>query len=162
LQCSCSNGRRYASLGRELVKDGKLGSDEVSIPAIRAYFDAHPEKLDEYLFRNESYVFFDETTDPPRGCAGTFVTPGRSIATDKRIFPAGAVGFVVVPLPIVERGRVVRTEIRARFVVDDDTGGAIRGPGRVDLYCGEDEAAEVVAGMLRNEGELYYLLKKKP
>lgn len=158
LQCTGSNGHPYTSLGRELAKDKKIPEAEVSIPAIRAYFDAHPEDMDEYLFRNASTIFFEETNDPPRGCAGTFVTPLRSIATDKHVFPAGALGFVVVPLPVVEGGKVVRWEKRFRFVVDDDT-GAFKGPGRVDLYLGDDEAAEVGAGVERKEGELYYLLR---
>ncbi len=160
LQYAASNGHGYTSLGKELVKDGKLTPEEASIPAIRAYFAAHPDEQDEYLFRNASYVFFHEVDDPPRGCAGAAVTAGRSIATDKRHFPAGALAFVVVEVPVVEGGQVVGWRRRARFVVDQDTGGAIVGPGRVDLYMGADPDADAAAGVMKREGELYYLLAR--
>lgn len=160
LQYAASNGHPYTSLGKELVKDGKLTPEEASIQAIRARFAAHPEEQDEYLFRNASYVFFHEVDDPPRGCAGAAVTAGRSIATDKRHFPAGALAFVVVEVPVVEDGQVVGWRRRARFVVDQDTGGAIVGPGRVDLYLGADEDAEEAAGVMKREGALYYLLAR--
>lgn len=158
LQYARSNGHPYTSLGKELVKDGKITPEEASIQAIRAYFERHPEDVDEYLFRNASYVFFHETEDPPRGCAGAAVTAGRSIATDKRLFPAGALAFVVVDLPVFEGERVVAWRPTARLVVDQDTGGAIRGAGRVDLYMGGDDAAEAAAGVLKRDGALYYLL----
>jgi membrane-bound lytic murein transglycosylase A len=158
LQCSKFNGRPYASLGRELIKDGHLTADTASIPTIRAFFASHPELMDEYLWRNQSYVFFDETQDPPRGCAGAAVTGGRSIATDKRLFPAGALAFIVVELPVCEDGKVVGWQRRARFVIDQDTGGAIVGPGRVDYYLGADPDADAAAGVLKKDGALYYLL----
>lgn len=160
LQCSRSNGHPYVSLGKELVKDGKLTAAEASIPTIRAFFERHPELLDEYLWRNPSYVFFDETTLAPQGCAGAPVTPRRSIATDKRLFPPGALGFVVVDMPVCEGGKVVGWQRRARFVVDQDTGGAIKGPGRVDLYLGDDDAAEAGAGVMKRDGQLFYLLAR--
>lgn len=158
LQYAASNGRPYTSLGKELVRDGKLSPEEASIPAIRAYFAAHPEERDEYLFRNASYVFFHEVDDVPRGCAGAAVTAGRSIATDKRLVPAGALAFVVVDVPVVEGGQVVGWRRRARFVIDQDTGGAIVGPGRVDLYMGADLDADLAAGVMKRDGALYYLL----
>ena len=160
LQCSRSNGRAYTSLGKELVKDGKIPLEQASIPAIRAYFQAHPEDMDEYLFRNESYVFFEESQRPPTGCAGAAVTARRSIATDKRFFPPGALAFVVVDMPVCEGGQVKGWQRRARFVLDQDTGGAIRGPGRVDLYLGDDDAAEAGAGVMKREGALYYLVAR--
>lgn len=160
LQCSRSNGQPYTSLGKELVKDGKLTAAEASIPAIRRFFDAHPELLDEYLWRNASYVFFEETTRAPTGCAGAAVTARRSIATDKRLFPPGALGFVVVEMPVCEGGKVTGWQRRARFVVDQDTGGAIVGPGRVDLYMGDDDAAEAGAGVMKQDGQLFYLLAR--
>lgn len=160
LQCTRSNGHPYTSLGKELIKDGKLTPEEASIQTIRAYFAAHPDEQDEYLFRNASYVFFAEVDDPPRGCAGAAVTPGRSIATDKRHFPAGALAFVVVDVPVCEDGVVTGWRRCARLVVDQDTGGAIVGPGRVDLYMGADADAEAAAGVMKREGALYYLLAR--
>lgn len=162
LQCTRGNGHPYTSLGKELVKAGKLTLEEASIPAIRRYFAAHPEDMDEFLFKNESYVFFQESDRPPTGCAGAAVTGGRSIATDKRFFPPGALAFVVVEMPVCQDGQVTGWTRRARFVVDQDTGGAIRGPGRVDLYMGADDDAEAAAGVMKREGSLYYLLARPP
>lgn len=160
LQCSRSNGHPYTSLGKELVKDGKLTAEEASIPAIRTFFAAHPELTDEYLFRNASYVFFEETDRPPTGCAGAAVTAGRSIATDKRHFPAGALAFLVVELPVCEGSRVVAWRRTARLVIDQDTGGAIKGAGRVDVYLGGTPEAEAGAGVMKRDGALYYLLAR--
>jgi membrane-bound lytic murein transglycosylase A len=158
LQYANSNGHPYTSLGKELVKDGKLTLEQASIQSIRAYFAEHPEEQDEYLFRNASYVFFTETEAPPTGCAGAAVTPGRSIATDKRLFPAGALAFVVVETPVCEGSEIVGWRRTARFVVDQDTGGAIVGAGRVDLYMGATAEAEAAAGVMKRDGALYYLL----
>jgi peptidoglycan lytic transglycosylase A len=160
LQCSHSNGRAYTSLGREMIRDGRLTPEEASIPAIRAYFAANPDTLREYLLRNESYVFFVETDLLPQGCGGAAVTAGRSIATDKRHFPTGGLALVVIEMPVIEDGEVVRWERRARLMIDQDTGGAIRGPGRVDLYMGADPDAGLAAGVMNREGALYYLLAR--
>jgi membrane-bound lytic murein transglycosylase A len=162
VQFTKANGRPYVSLGKELVKDGKIPREAISIPAIRAYFAKHPEEEKGYLERNPSYVFFAETKDPPRGCAGTAVTRLRSVATDKSVFPAGGLAFLVVEVPVVEAGRVVSWAKRARFVLDDDTGGAIKGPGRCDIYMGDDADAEAAAGVMNREGALYYLVKRMP
>jgi membrane-bound lytic murein transglycosylase A len=159
LQCDRSNGHPYTSLGKELVKDGKLTREEASIPAIRAYFAKHPDEEVGYLHRNASYVFFQESKQPPLGSAGAPVTAGRSIATDKRLFPTGALAFVVVDVPVIEGGKVAGWKKRGRFVVDQDTGGAIVGPGRVDLYLGAD-AAEQAAGVMKQEGAIYFLLAR--
>lgn len=160
LQCDRSNGHPYTSLGKELVKDGKLTLAEASIPAIRAYFAAHPDEEVGYLHRNASYVFFQESKAPPLGCAGAPVTAGRSIATDKRLFPTGALAFVVVDIPVIEGGKVAGWRRRGRFVIDQDTGGAIVGPGRVDLYLGADDAAEQAAGVMKQDGAIYFLLAR--
>lgn len=160
LQCDRSNGHPYTSLGKELVKDGKLTLAEASIPAIRTYFAAHPDEEVGYLHRNASYVFFQESKAPPLGCAGAPVTAGRSIATDKRLFPTGALAFVVVDIPVIEGGKVAGWKRRGRFVIDQDTGGAIVGPGRVDLYLGADDAAEQAAGVMKQDGAIYFLLAR--
>lgn len=160
LQYASSNGHPYTSLGKELVKDGKLTPEQASIQSIRAYFAEHPDEQDGYLFRNASYVFFTETDAPPTGCAGAAVTPGRSIATDKRLFPAGALAFVVVEVPVCEGSAIVGWRRTARFVIDQDTGGAIVGAGRVDLYMGATAEAEAAAGVMKRDGALYYLLAR--
>lgn len=147
------NGREYVSLGAELVKDKQLKADRVSLATIRAWAAKHPERLTEYLHRNDSYVFFTEISGTPRGSLNVEVEPGRTLATDKRLFPRGAVVFVETELED-ENGREAPFE---RFLLDQDTGGAIRTAGRADIYLGIGPQAEELAGRTRAEGQLYYL-----
>ncbi|HVS17692.1 MAG TPA: MltA domain-containing protein [Planctomycetota bacterium] len=147
------NGRAYTSLGGELVKDKQLKADRVSLSTIRAWAARHPEKVLDYLHRNESYVFFTEISGTPRGSLNVEVEPGRTLATDKRLFPRGAVVFVDTEL-LDETGRKRPFE---QFLLDQDTGGAIRTAGRADIYLGIGPEAEALAGRTRAEGQLYYL-----
>lgn len=147
------NGREYVSLGQELVKDKQLKADRVSLATIRAWAAKHPDELIEYLHRNDSYVFFTEIAGTPRGSLNVEVEPGRTLATDKRLFPRGAVVFVDTELTD-EKGRETPY---ARFLLDQDTGGAIRTAGRADIYLGIGPEAEELAGRTRAEGQLYYL-----
>lgn len=147
------NGREYTSLGSELIKDKQLKADRVSLATIRAWAAKNPDKLIDYLHRNDSYVFFTEITGTPRGSLNVEVEPGRSLATDKTLFPRGAVVFVETELTD-EGGDSYSFE---RVMLDQDTGGAIRTAGRADLYLGIGPEAEQLAGRTRAEGQLYYL-----
>lgn len=155
-----ANGRPYTSLGRLLVEAGKIPADRISVPAIREYFRVHPGELRAYLNRNESYVFFRIAEEGPFGVDGIPLTPWRSIATDKKYFPSGAIAFVVYPRALQSNGKVVGWKPSTRFMLDQDTGGAIKGPGRVDLYLGGGEEADLIAGQVNGTGQLYYLIKK--
>ena len=89
------------------------------------------------------------------------VTPGRSIATDPDYFPEGALAFIRLRKPVLDaEGNVLKRDGFSRFVLNQDKGDAIKGPGRVDLFCGFGEKAEATAGTLKEKGELYLLLKK--
>ena len=147
------NGRAYTSLGQELVKDKKVKARDMSLGAIRRWAAAHPDEIRKYLARNESYVFFTPIDGNPRGSLNVEVMPGRSLATDKRLFPRGSIVYVDVRLP-GENGRARDFD---RFLLDQDTGGAIRTAGRADIYLGIGDAAERVAGKTRSAGQLYYL-----
>ncbi len=153
-----NNGRDYVSVARALVDDGALAEDELSLLEVRAYFDAHPEDLDRYLRRNPRFVFFREEggTDWPIGSLGVKVTPLRTLATDKEIFPAGGV-VLVITYTSDASGRMRRFE---QVMLDQDTGGAIRTAGRADIYYGVGPEAEAVAGNQYAEGRLYYLFLK--
>jgi membrane-bound lytic murein transglycosylase A len=155
------NGQPYASLGKFLIQDGKIPADQISMPSITAYFKAHPDQLRPYLNRNPSYVFFQLQPDGPFGCDGIALTPGRAIATDKRLFPSGAIAYIRYPRARFDAsGQVVGWETGTRFVVDQDTGGAILGPGRVDIFWGGGEEAAQRAGTLNGNGTLTYFLLK--
>lgn len=151
----------YTSIGKELVADGKIAADELSLARIRAYFEDNPDDLLTYLNRNESFVFFTETDGGgPYGSLGAAVTPYRTIATDKSIFPRGAVCAIETTVPQLRGGILQPKEFHA-LVFDQDTGGAIRSAGRCDLYVGTGEKAEQIAGHTKYEGQLFYLFVKE-
>ncbi|MBI5013936.1 MAG: MltA domain-containing protein [Deltaproteobacteria bacterium] len=153
-----SNGRPYTSIGRLLVADGKIEKERLTLPAIRAYFQDHPEDLDGYVRRNDRYIFFRTQVpgDWPVGSLGVAVTPMRTLATDKSIFPLGGVVLVQTSLATAEGG----SRPFAQFLLDQDTGGAIRAPGRADLYLGIGEPAGEVAGRQAHRGRLFYFILK--
>lgn len=153
-----NNGHEYVSVGRLLEADGKLREDQLSLQQMRAYFKAHPDDLDRYLWRNDRFVFFSEEDDAdwPAGSLGFKITPMRTLATDKSLFPAGGVVLVVTEAPDGRGG----SRRFVQFMLDQDTGGAIRSPGRADIYFGIGPEAEVLAGGQYAEGRLYYLLLK--
>jgi membrane-bound lytic murein transglycosylase A len=147
------NGRPYTSLGKELVEDGKIPEGQASLKTIRAWAaGASEDELTDYLNRNQSYVFFTEIDGNPHGSLDFEVQGGRSLATDKTLFPRGALVYVEGPK---EQDGLVN-----RLMFDQDTGGAIRTAGRGDLYLGIGPEAEELAGQTRIEGQLYYLFLK--
>ena len=156
------NGRPFQQLGRFLMDTGKIGPQDISYQAIKRYLREHPEDLQELLGHNESYIFFREVNEGPVGSLGEVLTAGRSIATDAALFPRGAPAFIRTQKPILDReGNVLSWTPFSRFVVAQDTGGMIKGAGRVDLFCGTGDEAEMLAGSLKERGELYFLVKKK-
>lgn len=147
----------YVGIGRELVKDQKFTLENLNLPTILNYFQTHPSDLDKYLPRNNRFVFFRNTQGArATGSLGVPVTAGRSIATDKTRMPPGALALIVTELPNDQ----LQPQIMNRFVLDQDTGGAIVGPGRVDLFMGTGDSAKAKAGLVRSDGKLYYLLLK--
>ena len=153
----------YRSVGAELVRDGKIRLEDVDLQALIDYFRANPQETLMYLNRNPSFIFFRETSgQPATGSIGVPVSPERSIATDKKIFPSGGIALVRTQVPF-ENPITGKLELRnvQRFVLDQDTGGAIRGAGRVDIFMGTGDRAKQRAGLIKGDGELYYLLLKK-
>lgn len=151
----------YVSLGRELVKDGKVAEENLSLPVVIDYFQQHPAELNEYLIRNDRFVFFQETTgSPATGSLGVPVTAERSIATDKSLLPAGALALIQTQIPEADRTGLFVSRLVSRYMLDQDTGGAIRGAGRVDIFMGTGELAGDRAGLINTPGQLYYLLIK--
>ncbi len=135
------------------MREAELEAEELSLFAIRDWAGRHPDRLGEYLDRNDSFVFFTPIEGNPRGSLGLEVAAGRTLATDKSLFPRGALTWVHASLPTDGSGR----RRFDRFLLDQDTGGAIRTAGRADIYLGVGEEAEQMAGRTRSEGQLYYL-----
>jgi len=142
-----TNGKPYRSIGKALIDAGRLRPEELNLRDLIEFFRQRPGEFDRFAATNERYVFFQESAGGPFGSLGEAVTAGRSIATDKTIFPRGA-------LCLYELGE------ERRLVLDQDTGGAIRAPGRCDLYQGVGDEAGEVAGRILAEGRLYYLIAK--
>lgn len=149
-----NNGREYTSLAKELVAEGELPKGGSNLAAIRHWADTNPDRVDRFLERNERYVFFTPITGNPRGSLNLEVTAGRTLATDKSLFPRGAVVFVETHTPGAQLTDGPRF---SQFMLDQDTGGAIRTAGRGDIYIGVGEAAEAASGRMKAEGQLYYL-----
>ncbi len=155
------NGQPYRSIGKLLIEEEKIPADEMSMQRIRAYLEAHPEERQAILNYNPSYVFFRAGQGDPLGSLGVPVTPGRSIATDQAIFPSGALAFIATRKPLTSGDRTIsRWTAFKRFVFNQDSGGAIKGPGRADLFWGSGAYAETAAGHLKHDGALYFLLLK--
>jgi membrane-bound lytic murein transglycosylase A len=150
--------RPYYGLGRAILDEGILRPDELSLPAIRRFYRQNPDKVRELMFRNESYVFFTEYDGGnwPAGSLGVPVTRESSLATDKRIYPRGGVVMVDTHAVTFSQGQ----RKFQRFMLDQDTGGAIQAPGRADLFMGIGPDAEILAGGQYAEGRLYYLFLK--
>jgi len=156
------NGHPYVSIGRILIEQGLLQREEMSMGAIRSYFDSYPEQIDRILSQNPSYVFFRVIEGGPFGNISVELTPGRSIATDARLFPKGAFAYIRSQKPVIGSGKTPAKWIDyGRFVCNQDTGGAIKGPGRVDVFWGNGPYAEVAAGFSCHRGNLYFLVMKK-
>jgi membrane-bound lytic murein transglycosylase A len=155
------NGRPYRSIGKDLIESGAVSREQMSLQAIGRYLRSHPERRDEIMWKNESYVFFKWVSEGPVGSLGSVLTARRSIATDARYHPRGALAFLVSEKPVYDSsGEICRWERFGRWVLNQDTGGAIKGPGRIDLFCGTGEDAEKIAGPMKQQGELYYFIKK--
>lgn len=149
----------YTSLGRELINDGKIAAEDLTLDRLLAYFAEHPHALDRYIPRNQRFIFFRETAGgPPNGTLSVPVTAGRSIATDKSLMPPGALALIALDWPYPDPNTTWRTAPITRYVLDQDTGGAIRGAGRVDVFVGSGAAAGAQAGQVNTDGQLFYLL----
>jgi len=143
------NGRPYVPIGRLLLERGELKREDVSMQSIRAWIKAHPERGKALMDENPSYVFFRELATPGAvGSDGTELTGGRSLAVDRSFVPLG------VPLWL-DAGDDLR-----RLMIAQDTGGAIRGPVRGDVFWGEGPEAAERAGTMSARGRYYLLLPK--
>jgi membrane-bound lytic murein transglycosylase A len=156
-----TNGRPYRSIGKMLIDNGKIPREEMSMQKIRAYLHDHPEEAETVLNYNPSYVFFKIEQDGPIGSLGVKLTPGRSVALDRRLFPLAGLAFVETKKPLINSDEKIHSWTDfARFMLNQDTGGAIKGPGRADMFWGDGIYAEIVAGHMQHYGKLYFLVLK--
>lgn len=155
------NGRQYTSVGRLLVEDGHIPRSEISMQRIRQFFAARPELEDAYLHRNRSFVFFRLTESPPLGLGSIPLTPDVSVATDPRVFGTGLLGIAGYDRPYAAPASgPAPTKPHTHFVIAQDAGGAIKGPGHIDIFTGTGESAAVPAGFLNHTGGLWFLVNR--
>jgi membrane-bound lytic murein transglycosylase A len=151
------NGHPYTAIGRTLIAEGQLAKGQVSLQTIRAWLKAHPDEAQRVMETDASFIFFKELPigDPnlgAMGAQGAALTPGASVAVDKRLHPYGVPMFVATTLPS-------HAPLNRLFVAQD-TGGAIRGPVRADIFFGFGPKAEALAGEMKQQGRMYVLLPK--
>ena len=158
---AAQNGQPYTAIGRTLIAEGAIPRAEVSLQSIRAWLKAHPAQARRVMETNRSYVFFRETplADPALGSAGSEgvpLTPGASLAVDLRLHPLGLPVFVAASAPDPDPDRPDRP--LDRLLIAQDTGGAIRGPVRGDVFWGFGADAQAIAGRMKAHGRMYVLL----
>lgn len=125
------------------------------------FFNNKKALLDEIMSRNNRFIFFEERSSPEAvGNLGVPVLAGRSIATDNLQLPPGAVGIIRTNIPVEQPDGSMQMRRQSRFVLNLDTGSAIKGAGRVDLFMGTGESARRKASSIYGTGELYYLFLK--
>jgi membrane-bound lytic murein transglycosylase A len=157
-----ANGQPYRSIGSLLVREGWIKSDEISMQRIKQFLIDHPKQQKRVMNYNPAYVFFRVVEEGPLGSLQVPLTAGRSVATDYRLFPRGAVGLLFSWRPRVDfQGKILDWRPLQRLVVNQDTGGAIRGAGRLDYFAGCGPMAELTAGYLRHPGKLYFLAPRQ-
>jgi membrane-bound lytic murein transglycosylase A len=155
------NGQPFRSTGKFMLEKQLIDRSQLSLQGMKAFLKDHPEAIPEALIANPSYIFFQVNQQSATGTFGARLTPWRSIATDPRLFPLGVLAYIECEKPIFDpQNCIVGWEKFGRFVLNQDTGGAIRGADRVDLFTGHGELSELVAGNMKQKGQLFFLLKK--
>jgi len=150
------NGHPYVAIGKTLVEKEELALEDVSLFTIREWLENNPQRADEVLNSNPSYVFFhlrEDSNEGPRGSLNVPLTAERSLAVDRNVIPLGTPVWIDTTLP---DGSPYQ-----RLMIAQDTGGAIRGPVRADVFFGNGERAERLAGEMNQKGRLYALLPAK-
>jgi peptidoglycan lytic transglycosylase A len=156
---AAQNGHQYVAIGKELVARGAMALADVTMQSIRAWLESHPAEAAEIMRKNPSFVFFRKLDeDGPVGSQGVVLEPHRSIAVDTAFLPLGLPVWLDGSWPAPRPGEPDRP--LRRLVVAQDTGGAIRGPLRADLFCGHGAEAAEVAGRLKHPAKMWILLPR--
>ncbi len=164
---AATNDLPYNSIGILLVKAGAFARDQITHDRVRQYLHDHPEAEDWLLAQDPRYTFFDLAPLPkdgePDGSIKQSLVPARSIAIDPALAPLGSIAYFTTTSPQADsKGRLLGQFPNSRFALCMDTGGAIKGPGRVDIYAGHGPQAETTARNQWAAGKLYFLIAKIP
>jgi membrane-bound lytic murein transglycosylase A len=151
------NGHPYRSVGKLLVDEKKLSLEQASMQSIQSYLQKNPKEVGRVLSYNPSFVFF-RFSDEVEGSLGFPLTAGRSVAADQSVIPAGLPMFLATT-GAKKPSTIARKPLK-RFVFNHDSGGAIKGNGRIDYYAGQGRLAGEAAGIMRDDGKLFVFLPK--
>ena len=147
------NGRKYSSIGKKLVADGKIPEDKISLQSIRKYIKENPNKVNDLFNYNKSYVFFAQSKRRASGSLNTQLVAKRNIAVDINHIPLGSPVFIQTFNPKTK-------EPINKLVIAADTGGAIKGKNRIDYFYGFGSEAEELAGLMKEESNAYIFIPK--
>jgi len=151
---AANNGRAYIAIGRTLIANGALARENISMQSIRKWLAANPDKAQRVLNTNPRYIFFRKIVGPgPLGSMGVALTPGHSMAVDPSLIPMGAPVWLDTKQPASDGSF-------RRLMVAQDTGAAIRGAVRGDIFFGHGKAAADAAGKMKQPGRMFVLLPK--
>ena len=146
------NGHKYSSIGKYMIQQGMLSKEKISLQSIKQYLQRHPDKIDEVLNHNKSMIFFQKREEGVAGALGIKLTPMRSIAVDKRYILLGSMLYLNADLKEDNINSVVFAQ---------DTGGAIKGATRADLFAGSGKSALEFAGSVSAPLKLWLILPKE-
>ncbi|QKD00900.1 murein transglycosylase A [Mesorhizobium loti] len=157
---AAKTGQRFTGPGKVLSELGEIPLAEVTMQSIRAWFKAHPDRVDEILWRNRSYIFFreadvEDVSLGPIAAAKVPLTPGRSVAVDRLLHTFGTPFYIDAPTLTAFDKKPFR-----RLMIAQDTGSAITGPARGDLFAGSGDAAGEIAGVVRNAADFHALVPR--
>ncbi|MDR2549723.1 MAG: MltA domain-containing protein [Desulfobulbus sp.] len=157
-----NNGRPYRSVGAFMVSSGRMQLADVTMDSLRRYIEEHPAERDRILHRNDSFIFFDWSEPGPAiGSLGQPLTPGRSLAADHRWYPPGSLVMIDSRQPIMtDDGQLERWQPLRRLATVQDTGSALIGPNRLDIFWGTGDRAGKEAGQMKERGQACLLLLK--
>jgi len=148
------NGRVYYAIGKKLIEEGHIKKEDISLQSIKKYFEKNPNRIDEILNLNESYIFFHRSKKQATGSLGVELVANRNLAVDRNYIPLGFPVFIDTTDPI--KNNPIR-----QLMVAADTGGAIKGEIRADFFFGNGDRAKELAGKMKQKGSLYILIPTK-
>ncbi|PLP57173.1 transglycosylase [Mesorhizobium loti] len=157
---AAKSGQRFTGPGRVLVDAGEIPLEKVTMQSIRAWFRTNPDRVDEILWQNRSFIFFrlaavEDTELGPIAAAKVPLSAGRSVAVDRLLHTFGTPFYIDAPTLMAFGGKPFR-----RLMIAQDTGSAITGPARGDLFAGSGDAAGEIAGVVRNAADFYTLVPR--
>ncbi|HPQ71841.1 MAG TPA: MltA domain-containing protein [bacterium] len=155
------NGYPFVSVERDIMKEVPAAQRPGGYFGLRRFLAANPETAMRFFRRNPRFIFFKFSDTPPMGMTGLPLTPLRAIATDKAYYGAGLVGLISYREAYKTPAGDIAYRQATRLVCDADTGAAIKGPGRVDLYFGEGALTDLFVTGFKETGTLAYLLVKE-